>query len=450
MMKPMPMPMRPRLPPSSSMLSLASKANPVISKELADVACDSQCSHTHHHEDKDHNQKKRPHDQEPEPTSAGTTTSTSSSTCTGSTGTPPVSFSGLNKAEETMSCSGSTSMSEVKKVQTHHVDPLIPCTSTHLLSYSLEEHTPIPLMEQPQPQWHGASFSSLDFLEFDDDQPELMDLQESFTTICSQVDPSLLITTQEQGVAKSLQGTTTSMHDMMMSTSEHETSITSASGNTMLHQTCLLFPQSAPVVRTALLECPPAALIPSQVPLNGYTFPLHIAISHAANLPVVQMLAQAGPCILLQQDGPLGLTPLAVALHWILQNKTSASTRMMRNVMDVLRFLLSAQPKAAGIPCGPPQDLPLHMACRYHPATPLQLEIVEALIPANTGALVLVNRQGLTPMDLLLQQQQRDAQDNEYHFRVLSCLKFAANMTRPSLPTLCSSAPAKRHKMSLC
>jgi hypothetical protein len=188
---------------------------------------------------------------------------------------------------------------------------------------------------------------------------------------------------------------------------------------TVLHQTCLLFPQNTSMVRTAILGCPQAAITPSSVSLNDYTYPLHIALSRGASLAVIQQLLHAGPAVLLQRDGPLGLTPLALALT---QDCTS---------IEVFQLLIQAQPHAAALACGPHYDLPLHTACRQM-ATLTRLAAIEALIPANTAALHQPNGQGLTPFELVMASQPLSLVNQQIKFRVLACLKYATHMTRPT------------------
>jgi hypothetical protein len=259
----------------------------------------------------------------------------------------------------------------------------------------------------------------------DDCQPGLLDLQESITTIASVTsccdNPSLEVGPAVQNESSG-----------------------SLLNPTVLHQTCLLFPQNASMVRAALSCCPGSTITPSPIPLNEYTYPLHIALSKGAAFDVIQQLVVAGPAVLLQRDGPLGLTPMSLAL-----TKDSTS-------VEVFQLLIQAQPHAASLACAPHYDLPLHTVCRQM-ATPSRLAIIEALIPANKAALFQPNGQGLTPFQLMASQPLSWA-NQQYKNRALTCLKYAAHMTRP-LPSNAaagisdvagsSSSPYKRRKTCL-
>lgn len=155
----------------------------------------------------------------------------------------------------------------------------------------------------------------------------------------------------------------------------------------VLHRTVLLFPNDVSLVQTALIGGPPqAVLTPSPSAHHGYSYPLHMALCQGASLPVLQLLVQAGPQVLLQKDGPEALTPLMLALiHW--PNRT-----------DVHQLLRKTWPQASSIACGAQQDLPLHVACRNG----LPLELVQALLQDHPSAVLQANSRGLTPLHIVV------------------------------------------------
>jgi hypothetical protein len=136
-----------------------------------------------------------------------------------------------------------------------------------------------------------------------------------------------------------------------------------------------------------------------------YVTPVHIAIYKKASLPVLKAIVQADPGVLLQKDGPLGLTPLALSLKLSPQDKWIA------------RFLLETQPLAARIACNQTLDLPLHMACREQ----ADMDVIISLLGSYPSALCHANIHGLIPYDIV----QRQLPSSFYSHQLLQLLQKA-------------------------
>lgn len=156
----------------------------------------------------------------------------------------------------------------------------------------------------------------------------------------------------------------------------------------VLHRTVLLFPNDANLVHTALVSGPKQAILsPSPMPHNGYYYPLHMALCQGSNLPVLQILVQAGPQVLLQKDGPHGFTPLMLSLTHL------------PNRPDVHELLRKALPQAASIACDDTQELPLHVACRT--ANPKYVGLIQGLLQDHPAAVLQPNARGMTPLNIV-------------------------------------------------
>ncbi|KAG7353135.1 ankyrin repeat domain protein [Nitzschia inconspicua] len=159
----------------------------------------------------------------------------------------------------------------------------------------------------------------------------------------------------------------------------------------LLHQSCRLYPMTDAVVESAL-RIDPAAVrraIATSVDegatkkaTNIYGYPINVALSHGASLGVVKMLAEAGPDVLIQKDGTTGSGSLGIALA------TKCS-------LEIINLLIQANPQCAQV-ADRRGNYPLHVAVSQG----LPLLIVRRVYFGYPKAQEMRNFHSDTPLDI--------------------------------------------------
>ena len=162
----------------------------------------------------------------------------------------------------------------------------------------------------------------------------------------------------------------------------------------LLHQSCRLYPTTAPVVESALRIDPGAVRRPVAVQAesggqakksqkqNVYGYPVNVAMTHGATLEVLNMLVEAGPDVLVQKDGTTGSGSLGIALS----HKCDVA---------VLNLLVEANPKCVTV-SDRRGNYPLHVAV----SQAFPIEVVKRLYSIYPKALQMKNFHSETPLDI--------------------------------------------------
>jgi len=179
----------------------------------------------------------------------------------------------------------------------------------------------------------------------------------------------------------------------------------------LLHQSCRLYAQTAPVVASAIKVDPGAIrrrwISPKQLKrrqLKDFSYPINIALNHGASSEVLELLINEAPDILDDQDGPEGCSSLSVLLQrghelYKIKNATSAatssSTSPYDNLMKIMNLMLSRNPLCAKLK-DKRSNYPLHVACsKGYP-----LQVIARLVVAYPKAAESKNFHGQTPLDI--------------------------------------------------
>jgi hypothetical protein len=170
-----------------------------------------------------------------------------------------------------------------------------------------------------------------------------------------------------------------------MLTGQHQYDQASIGTNveTLLHQSCRLYPTTNAVVESALRVDPDAVRRPvSGEGKNSYGYPINVALSHRASVEVLAMLVNAGPDVLVKKDGSEGSGSLGIALaaNWDL------------NVIDLL---LNANRECASV-ADRRGNYPLHIAV----SAGLPLTTVKRVLIAYPQAQEMRNFHSQTPLEI--------------------------------------------------
>jgi hypothetical protein len=161
--------------------------------------------------------------------------------------------------------------------------------------------------------------------------------------------------------------------------------------SSLLHQSCRLYPTTAPVVESALRIDPEAIRRAVPVTLetgqtkksqNVYGYPVNVAMTHRASMEVLKMLVEAGPDVLCQKDGTDGSGSLGIALC----NKCDVA---------VLNLLIQANPLCVSV-SDRRGNYPLHVAVNHG----FPIEVVKRLYIMHPKALQMKNFHSETPLDI--------------------------------------------------
>ena len=186
------------------------------------------------------------------------------------------------------------------------------------------------------------------------------------------------------------------------SKSQHTSVSSSMSRDTLLHNSCKLYPTTVDIVRSALGFDPEAIrraipmlvdsttpasssepLVKKQKLIDSYAYPINIALHHKASLEVVELLAKAGPDVLLLKDGPWEGSSLTLAIR-------------SECDMAIIKAILAANPKQTQV-ADRQNALPLHAALQV---PKVSLELIKLLYRAFPGALLKPNVRGDTPVQV--------------------------------------------------
>eukprot|EP00934_Nitzschia_sp_Nitz4_P007036 Nitzschia sp. Nitz4//scaffold7_size249615//182554//184512//NITZ4_001196-RA/size249615-processed-gene-0.307-mRNA-1//1//CDS//3329558499//7026//frame0 len=157
----------------------------------------------------------------------------------------------------------------------------------------------------------------------------------------------------------------------------------------LLHQSCRLYPTTAAVVESALRIDPEA--VRKAVPVtvekgkklqNVYGYPVNVAMTHGGSQEVIEMLIKAGPDVLIRKDGNDGAGSLGIALVNGGDNK-------------LVDMLIQANPECVTV-ADRKGNYPLHVAVNYG----RPLELVKRLHTLFPGALQKRNFHSQTPLDI--------------------------------------------------
>lgn len=166
-----------------------------------------------------------------------------------------------------------------------------------------------------------------------------------------------------------------------------------ASPPSVVHRACELYPQAETIVNSAIRVDPGGVkrrLSTCRVDEQSskkrkklqHDYPINIALHHNASLPVIQLLTEAGPDVLMERDGPQESTALSCAL-------------VNKRELDVVSLLVEANPDQVRV-CDRHSNYPLHTACIHGSC----LGIVKLLACAYPSVLRKRNFHGQTPLDI--------------------------------------------------
>mmetsp|Transcript_27152 Transcript_27152/g.50895 ORF Transcript_27152/g.50895 Transcript_27152/m.50895 type:complete len:648 (-) Transcript_27152:1256-3199(-) len=159
----------------------------------------------------------------------------------------------------------------------------------------------------------------------------------------------------------------------------------------LLHQSCRLYPTTDTVVELALKTEPDSVRKAvataveqgsSKKPSSIYGYPINVALTHGASMGVLRMLAQAGPDVLVQKDGTDGSGSLGVALS-------------AKCGLDVVNLLIQVNPECARV-ADRRGNYPLHVAVSQG----LSLQIVKRIFSVYPKAQDMRNFHSNTPLDI--------------------------------------------------
>lgn len=115
---------------------------------------------------------------------------------------------------------------------------------------------------------------------------------------------------------------------------------------------------------------------------RSYDYPINIALHHSGSFPVIQLLVDTGPKILVEQDGPEDCCALSCAL-------------LNKRRLNVISLLVNANTEQAKV-CDRYKNYPLHTAC----ASGACLEVVKLITSTFPEAVAKRNFHGQTPLDI--------------------------------------------------
>jgi hypothetical protein len=174
-------------------------------------------------------------------------------------------------------------------------------------------------------------------------------------------------------------------------TTHEESPTEEASMESLLHQSCRLYPTTDAIVESALRMDPDAVrravattvdASSTKKSANVYGYPINVALTHGASLGVLKMLAAAGPDVMLRKDGTDGSGSLGIAL--------SAKCNI-----DVVNLLIRANSECVKV-ADRRGNYPLHVAVSQG----LSLDIVKRVYLGYPKAQEMRNFHSNTPLDI--------------------------------------------------
>jgi Ankyrin repeats (many copies) len=180
----------------------------------------------------------------------------------------------------------------------------------------------------------------------------------------------------------------TNNSSMLTGQQQQQQQLGGSSFETLLHQSCRLYPTTNAVVESALRVDPDAVRRPvatstgSGQSKNMYGYPINVALTHGASIEVLKMLVEAGPDVLVKKDGTDGSGSLGIALtaKWD---------------MPVVDLLLSANQECASV-ADRRGNYPLHFAV----SSGSSLAIVKRVLMAYPQAQEMRNFHSQTPLEI--------------------------------------------------
>mmetsp|Transcript_17324 Transcript_17324/g.39841 ORF Transcript_17324/g.39841 Transcript_17324/m.39841 type:complete len:598 (+) Transcript_17324:219-2012(+) len=187
------------------------------------------------------------------------------------------------------------------------------------------------------------------------------------------------------------------------------------SSDSLLHQSCRLFPNSHTVIETALRFDVDAVrrsvVVTDEMELNSlkwansalYGYPINIALNHGANAKVLQLLVESGPDVLAYKDGANCCASLGTALS------------LKQCELDVVDLLITANQQCARV-ADRRGNYPLHVAVSYGRS----LEIVKRLCSVYPEARDWRNFHSQTPLDIAVQSTRCSEEVTDF-LRCMEC-----------------------------
>ena len=184
------------------------------------------------------------------------------------------------------------------------------------------------------------------------------------------------------GIEENLSHQTSNLSNLPAQPSENQS---------LLHQSCRLYPTTVAVVESALRIDPGAVRTPITTPSqngqsitnqNNYGYPLNIAIAHGGSLEVLKMLAEAASEILLKKDGSEGSGSLSVALT-------------VKSDPSIIMMLLRCNIESIKV-ADRRGNYPLHVAANYG----APFNVVRKLYKIYPKALEMRNFHAESPLDI--------------------------------------------------
>mmetsp|Transcript_7538 Transcript_7538/g.10817 ORF Transcript_7538/g.10817 Transcript_7538/m.10817 type:complete len:671 (-) Transcript_7538:105-2117(-) len=174
------------------------------------------------------------------------------------------------------------------------------------------------------------------------------------------------------------------------------TSSSSRLVESLLHQSCRLYAQTAPVVASAIKVDLQAVrrrwISPQQLKrrqLKDFSYPVNIALYNGASVEVLELLVNAAPEILGEQDGPEGCSSISLLLQ------RGQELYQKDDLMKIMNLMLSRNPLCTQL-LDKRSNYPLHVACsKGYP-----LRVIERLVSAYPKAMESKNFHGQTPLEV--------------------------------------------------
>lgn len=213
---------------------------------------------------------------------------------------------------------------------------------------------------------------------------------QSLKGMTKKVDVSSLLPPHHAMLGLSISGHTPSPKIPSLSKEPLDTmmQMNSIDSNSLLHQSCRLYPTTAAVVESALRIDPDSVRKAVPVPMergqakNTCGYPVNVAITHGGSLDVIKLLIDAGPDVLVQKDGNEGSGSLGIALTNNVDNK-------------VVEMLIQANPECVKV-ADRRGNYPLHVAVSHG----MSIELVKKLHSIFPKALQMRNFHSQTPLDI--------------------------------------------------
>lgn len=269
------------------------------------------------------------------------------------------------------------------------------------------QHHPSPsLLHQPQPQIQHLQARQMQIqIMQQQQQQQAVKVQEVHHASPVPSAPSSSLKRSSSASASPAAASSSSAAPVASSSSSTNQSSNAASMDaaSLLHNSCKLYPDTLMVVESALQMDPQAIRrrIPTvcsateknskqqrcrkRAATERFAFPINIALKCNASAEIIQLLAQAGPDVLAEQDGPDKASSLATALA-------------LEYDKGIIQLLLKTNPACAET-LDRHSNTPLHSLLRCQR---IPLDIVKLVYYAYPKALTTHNFHTQTPLDIAI------------------------------------------------